>query len=157
MATVRLDGGPRVWSTVDGEQWTPVDLPVEPSENSPMPVTVGRDEIVLAISDGTVTSYWSTLDAAIFQQLPNVPGISRRSHGSFGWVAPDPRSSPILRVSQDGVTWVELDLSDELGYNAARWDARLEAIAIGDRIYVTSTLGERRMVLIGTIDASPSS
>ena len=156
VATVTLDSGPRVWSTADGEQWKPVKLPVEPSEDSPMPITVGRDEIVLTISDGAVTSHWSMLDAGSFQQLPDIPGISNRSHGSFGWVAPDPRNSPVLRVSRDGISWAELDLSDQLGYDAARWDAQLEATAIGDEIYVTSTLGNRRTLLIGTIDTAPS-
>lgn len=154
VATVKLEPGRRVWSTDDGVHWEAADLPIEPSAASPMPMTVGHDEIVLSISDGTSPSYWSTRDAISFERLANVPGINLRSQGSFGWIAPDPRSSPVLRVSPDGDTWTELDLSDQLGYDAARWDGRLDAIAIGAHIYVTSTVGDERTILIGDVNTT---
>ena len=97
VVTIKLEPGQRVWSTDDGVDWEAVDLPIEPSATSPMPMTVGQDEIVLSISDGTSPSYWSTRDAITFERLANVPGINLRSQGSFGWIAPDPRSSPVLR------------------------------------------------------------
>lgn len=152
VATIKLDVGPRIWTTSDGLHWEPVALPVEPSRASPVPMVIGRDEVVLTVSDGTTTSFWSTTDAVDFVRLPQVPGINRRSRGSFGWIAPDPRSSPLVRVSKDGSTWTEVDLRDQLGYDASRWDGQLDALAIGNQIYVTSTVGERRTVLIGTVD-----
>lgn len=157
VATIKFDAGPRAWTTGDGVQWEAAALPVEPSDRSPLPITIGRNEVALSISDGTTTSYWSTSDAVTFEPLPQIPGINRRSHGSFGWIAPDPRSSPLLRISPDGDTWTELDLSEQLGYDAARWDGYLDAIAIGDEIYITSTIGQQRTVLIGNVDVAIAS
>ncbi len=157
VATIKLDAGRRAWTTGDGVNWEPAELPVEPSDASPLPITIGGNEVALSISDGSTTTYWSTTDAVNFEPLPQIPGINRRSQGSFGWIAPDPRSSPLLRISPDGNTWTELDLSEQLGYDAARWDGHLDAIAIGDEIYITSTIGEQRTVLIGNVDAASAS
>lgn len=153
VATSAAGDVPRAWTTTDGVLWEPAELPVAHVPGSPIPMAVGRDEVTLSISDGATTSHWSTTDGVNFEQLPDVAGIARRSRGSFGWIAPDPRGAPVVRISRDGLTWHDLDVSAQLGYDAARWDWQLDATAVGTEIYIVSTVGERRLVLVGTVDA----
>jgi hypothetical protein len=55
VATIKLNAGARAWTTGDGVHWEPAVLPVEPSDASPLPITIGRNEVALSISDGTTT------------------------------------------------------------------------------------------------------
>lgn len=86
--------------------------------------------------------------------IPPVDVVTATSHDQATSVA---RSSPLLRISSDGNTWTELDLSEQLGCDAARWDGHLDAIAIDDEIHITSTIGELRIVLIGNVNAASAS
>ena len=116
-----------------------------------MPMAAHSGEVILTISNGVTTSHWSTADAETFTRLADVPGINKRSLGSFGWVAPDPRSSPRLRVSPDGETWEVLDLSAYLGFEASRWGTTIIATTIESSIYVIATAGNDRTLLVGTV------
>lgn len=151
VATISRDGDTRVWSTPDGVRWAPVELPIQPSPGSPIPVAASDDQAILTISDGTTTSHWSTTNAVTFERLVDVPGISNRSQGSFGWIAPDPRSLPRLQVSPDGIAWEVLDLSDQLGFDFSRWDTHIDAVAIGSSIHVVATRGTEHTLLVGTV------
>jgi hypothetical protein len=152
VATISRDSGARVWSSPDGLHWVPVELPLQPSPASPISLTTGDGQATLTISDGDTTSHWSTADAMTFDRLVDVPGINERSRGTFGWLAPDPRSSPRLRVSADGVEWDVVDLSEQLGFDSSRWDTDIEAIAIGSNIYVVATRGDERTLLVGAVE-----
>ncbi|MEO6653796.1 MAG: hypothetical protein ABIP17_14190 [Ilumatobacteraceae bacterium] len=151
VATISRRAGPRLWSTRDGMRWEVLDAPAQPSPSSPMPVESSADEAIVTISDGAATTHWSTMDGVTFERLADVPGIDERSRGTFGWIAPDPRGSPRIRVSADGVEWDTVDLSDQLGFDGARWDTQVDAIAIGSSIYVVATHGNSRILLVGAV------
>jgi hypothetical protein len=152
VATISRDSGARVWLSTDGLYWSPVELPAQPSPASPISLTTSVGQITLTISDGGTTSHWSTADAMTFDRLVDVPGINQRSRGTFGWLAPDPRSSPRLRVSADGAAWDVVDLSKQLGFDSSRWDTDIDAITIGSNIYVVATRGDERTLLVGTVE-----
>lgn len=140
-----------VWWTSNGTDWQSVALPTERSAGSPMPVHAGSGAVILTISAGDRTSSWSTIDGATFQELPNVPGVGRSSTGTFGAVAPDPRSNPIVRVSADGEHWEQVDVSEQLDVAVAQWGLTIDATAVGSKIYVIATRGDTRTLLIGTV------
>lgn len=151
VATVSLQGRERAWFTPDGLRWNSFEAPGEPSPASPMPMAARNGEVILTVSNGATTSHWSTADAETFTPLADVPGINERSLGSFGWVAPDPRSSPRLRVSPDGESWEVLDLSEQLGFEVSRWNTTIVATAIESSIYVIATTGNDRTLVMGTV------
>jgi hypothetical protein len=151
VATVSLQRGERAWFTPDGLRWNSFEAPGEPSPASPMPMAARNGEVILTISNGATTSHWSTADTETFTPLADVPGINERSLGSFGWVAPDPRGSPRLRVSPDGEAWEVLDLSAHLGFEASRWGTTIIATTIESSIYVIATTGNDRTLLLGTV------
>jgi hypothetical protein len=151
VATVSRQRGERTWFTSDGLRWSSFEAPGEPSPASPMPMAARNGEVILTISNGATTSHWLTADAETFTPLADVPGINERSMGSFGWVAPDPRSSPLLRVSPDGEAWEVLDLSAYLGFEASRWGTTIIATTIESSIYVIATTGNDRTLLVGTV------
>lgn len=153
VATVSLQSGERAWFTPNGVRWNSFAAPSVPSPGSPMPMAAHNGEVILTISNGATTSYWSTVDAETFTPLADVPGINERSLGSFGWIAPDPRSSPRLRVSPDGESWEVLDLSSYLGFEASRWNTTVIATTIESSIYVIATTGNDRTLLLGTVSA----
>ncbi len=151
VATVSLQRGERAWFTSDGLGWNSFEAPGNSSSTSPMPMAAHNGEVILTISNGATTSHWSTDDTETFTPLADVPGINERSHGSFGWIAPDPRSSPRLRVSPDGEAWEVLDLSAQLGFEASRWGTTITATTIESSIYVIATSSNDRTLLLGTV------
>jgi hypothetical protein len=151
VATVRLQRGERAWFTSDGLRWNSFEAPGNSSPASPMPMAAHNGEVILTISNGATTSHWSTADTETFTPLADVPGINERSRGSFGWVAPDPRNSPRLRVSPDGEAWEVLDLSALLGFEASRWATTIIATTIESSIYIIATSSNDRTLLLGTV------
>jgi hypothetical protein len=151
VATISRDSGTRGWASPDGLRWSPVELPVQPSPASPISLTTNDGQATLTISDGETTSHWSTANAMTFDRLADIPGINQRSRGTFGWLAPDPRSSPQLRVSPDGIAWDVVDLSEHLGFDSSGWGTEIDAITIGPNIYVVATRGDERTLLVGTV------
>ncbi len=151
VATVSLQRDERAWFTSDGLRWSSFEAPGHPSPSSPIPMAAHNGEVILTISNHARTSHWSTADTKTFTPLADVPGINERSQGSFGWVAPDPRSSPRLRVSPDGEAWEVLDLSERLGFEVSRWGTTIIATTVESSIYVIATTGNNRTLLVGTV------
>ncbi len=141
----------QVWRSSDGREWTAVDLPAAPLADTPVTIHEGDGEaIVTAFTDAGATS-WSTRDGVQFVELPDVSGITGRTRGSFGWVAPDARSAPQFRVSRDGADWQLVDLRQLLGLDRSRWDVSIDVRTIDSTIYVTADEPGRRTLLIGDV------
>lgn len=140
------------WRSTDGSSWQRSVLPEEPAVGTPLPSLSDDTEPVVTLYTDAGISFWTTADGDSFQPLPDIPGIARRSSGSPGWVAPDPRSSPRIRVSPDGITWEELDLREILGIDGSYWDLTIDARIIDSTIYVTATWPDHRTMLIGSVE-----
>ena len=148
---VGLDRRARLWRSTDGVAWADVRLPVEPSEGTPVGLVQGADEVIVTAFDRDRPVKWTTRDGLAFEELPDVPGIERRARGSFGWVAPPPRSEPQIRISADGVDWEVVDLRSMLELDASRWDVGLTVTVVGSEIFVAVDRPVGRTLLIGTV------
>lgn len=140
-----------VWFSTDGDSWTRRELPVERIARTP--VTLARDDggaILTVFATGGLQT-WATRDGRVFDRLPDVPGLTERRRGDFGWIAADPRSAPTLRLSADGVSWEELDLGPLLDIDASRWDVTITAAVDGGRIVVVADRSDGRSVLVGDV------
>ncbi len=140
-----------LWHTVDGVVWTPVVLPAKPAARTPLPIRQGDDEAIITIFTERGPQAWSTRDGSTFDDLAEVSGVDRRSRGAFGWVAPDGRSAPRIRVSVDGEAWEVVDLRSLLGFEESRWDITLDARALGSTVYVIADRPDGRTLLIGEV------
>lgn len=148
---VGLDREVRLWRSGDGVTWSEVALPADPADGTPVGVFQGDDEVIVtAFSSGRAVR-WATTDGLAFDELPDVPGIDRRARGSFGWVAPPPRSEPQIRVSADGVHWDVVDLRSLLGLDDSRWNVDIDVTVVGTEIFVAVDRPVGRTLLIGTV------
>ncbi|MEO1059665.1 MAG: hypothetical protein AAFY28_22410, partial [Actinomycetota bacterium] len=154
IAMVSRGEGARSWTSTNGVEWSELPLPVSPALNTPIAVHANADEIIVSMSNGEQARDWTTTDGERFAELPAVPGINLRTRGEFGWVAPDPDGEPIVRVSIDGQQWDEIDLADELGFDAARWDGSVEVTALDSSIFVVATVDDQRTLLHGRVDSA---
>lgn len=140
-----------LWFSSDGYSWVRGELPAERIERTPVALT--RDiggAILTVVAEGGFQS-WATRDGSGFDRLPDVPGVTERRRGDFGWIAADPRSAPTLRLSADGASWEELDLGPLLDIDASSWDVTITAAVDGDRIIVVADRSDDRSVLVGDV------
>ena len=140
-----------LWTSTDGTTWSDVALPTSPRADYPINIAAGQDDVVVTILTEEGWTNWSTTDGEGFDLLPKIPGIGLRSKGEFGWIAPDPRSFPRIRVSPDGEEWETIDLRDPLGLDASSWDVSITARALGSTIFVIATSNGERTMLIGEV------
>ncbi len=137
--------------TTDGRTWEQVDFPDEPRANTPVDLHAGDGEAIVTMFSATGATAWSTIDGSVFDELPDVPGIEARTRGDFGWIAPDPRSAPRIRVSPDGEAWEVVDIAGMLDVDSSRWDVSIGARAIDSSIYLVADHPTRRTLLIGHV------
>jgi hypothetical protein len=140
-----------LWRTSDGNEWVQIDFPAAISNDGPLPSFSRGVGPILTVITSRGKSHWSTIDGHTFEELVAVPGVFDRSVGTFGWVAPHPRSYPLIRVSGDGASWEEVDLRELLGVDGSYWDLTIEVTAVGSTIYVVAERQESRVLLTGEV------
>lgn len=74
-----------------------------------------------------------------------------RSGGDFGWVTVENYDTPRFQVSPDGADWERVDISALLDLNMTERFDFLEIRAIDDQIFLTSSRGGQRLLLIGDV------
>ncbi len=145
------DDDVRLWRSADGRRWSELELPAARTAGTPVGLHGSYPDARLTIHTGGRHAAFSTADGERFVEMPNVPGVVSASRADFGWVAADPRSSPLLRVSRDFDAWETVELDDLLGLDASRWDVRLTAVGRRDTIYVIADRPSGPTMLVGTV------
>jgi len=143
----------RLWRTADGLSWWEVPLPVDRGDATPVAIAGGQDEVTLSVSSDGRTTFWATDDGREFSALSRDPGMFKRVRGDFGFVAPDARSEPRLRVSADGQEWQTIDLSGPLGLESARRGTSVTVHAADDTIFVIASSGDERTLVVGRVES----
>ena len=139
-----------VWHSVDGIAWTTVDLPVDASVVEGTYLNVGIDDELVLIEGQNNSRAWATTDGLTYTEIPTPPsGV--RSVGDFGWVTVENFDTPRFQVSRDGVDWDRVDISALLDLNTTETFDFLEFRAIDDQIFLTSSRGGQRLLLIGDV------
>ncbi len=103
------DGGSfqaAAWSSLDGEQWTPVELVAEMAGPT---IDLASGPVGHVISTGR--ALWYSAEGVRWQRVHRAPALRVPGAGDEGFVAPTGQGTaagaPIIYASGDGLTWIE--------------------------------------------------
>ena len=94
------------WSSLDGEQWTPVELVAEMAGPT---IDLASGPVGHVISTGR--ALWYSAEGVRWQRVHRAPALRVPGAGDEGFVAPTGEGTaagaPIIYASGDGLTWIE--------------------------------------------------
>ena len=94
------------WSSLDGEQWTPVELVAEMAGPT---IDLASGPVGHVISTGR--ALWYSAEGVRWQRVHRAPALRVPGAGDEGFVAPtgqvDAAGAPIIYASGDGLTWID--------------------------------------------------
>ncbi|MDW3215244.1 MAG: hypothetical protein R8G01_14680 [Ilumatobacteraceae bacterium] len=138
------------WSSADGLTWDRLALPVDAADGY---FNRNVDGDVMLIDTSIPSRAWTTVDGRSFESIQPTEGDGR-SAGDFGFVTVANYDSPSVLVSPDGAEWERIDVDDLRELDDGTTFDFFEFRAIGDRIFLTGSDGNRRLLLFGTVSSN---